>query len=207
MSYNILKDNEELIEGINLINLKYPNYDPDKLYDSKIKEYYSLEMILNSLESYPQIIEQFIKIMFFDYIIGNTDRHPSNWGVLKKDGNIIGLSPIYDNGSSLCAYIKEDKINDYLGNDKVRFKSLVITKSKSRIRIDKYNKKEPTHLEVMKYLKDNRNDFSNNLNNINKNLNIESIRSILNSIDEISLARKQLIEKYIIEKVKLINEL
>ena len=207
MSYNILKNNEELIEGINLINLKYPNYDPDKLYDSKNEEYYSLEMIMNSLQLYPKLIEEFIKIMFFDYLIGNTDRHQSNWGVLKKDGSIIGLSPVYDNGSSLCAYIQEDKIENILGKDKLKFEALVNTKSKSRIRINKYDKREPTHLEVVKYIKENRDDFYNNLDNINKNINNESIKNILDNIDEISLLRKKLIEKYVLEKIKILNEL
>ena len=207
MSYNILKNNEELIEGINLINLKYPNYDPDKLYDSKNEEYYSLEMIMNSLQPYPKLIEEFIKIMFFDYLIGNTDRHQSNWGVLKKDGSIIGLSPVYDNGSSLCAYIQEDKIENILGKDKLKFEALVNTKSKSRIRINKYDKREPTHLEVVKYIKENRDDFYNNLDNINKNINNESIKNILDNIDEISLLRKKLIEKYVLEKIKILNEI
>ena len=84
MSYNILKQDEELIEGISLINLKYPNYDPEKLFDDKKKEYYSLEMIMNSLEGIKDLKQNFIKVIFFDYIIGNTDRHQNNWGVIKK---------------------------------------------------------------------------------------------------------------------------
>ena len=207
MSYNILSKNEELLEGINLINRKYPNYDPEKLFDSKKKEYYSLEMILNSIEDYVGLEQEFIKIVFLDFLIGNTDRHQSNWGVLQKDGKINGIAPIYDNGSSLCSYIPESKIIDYLERDKLKFKSLVDTKSRSRIRVDKYNKKEPTHLEVIKYIKENNIQFNENAEIINKKINQYIIKELLNNIKEISENRKILIEKFILEKKEQLNKI
>lgn len=45
--------------------------------------------------------------LFFDALIGNTDRHQDNWGLLFKFGNIKNLSsmvrigPCFDNGTSL----------------------------------------------------------------------------------------------------------
>lgn len=208
MSYNILKENEELIEGISLINLKYPNYNPEKLFDSKKKEYYSLEMIMKSLDEVENLKSSFLRVMFFDYIIGNTDRHQSNWGVIKNNEDIIKLAPVYDNGSSLCAYVREEKIQEFLGNDTYKFNSLVNTKSRSRIRIDKFAKKEPTHLEVMKYLKENMNkEFNRNLKIINEKINEENINSILDKIEEISEQRIELVKKYIFAKKELINNI
>lgn len=163
-------------------------------------------MIFNSLKDYEGLEAEFIKIIFLDYLIGNTDRHQSNWGILKKDGEIAGMAPIYDNGSSLCSYIPENQIDDFLGTDRLKFNALVDTKSRSRIRIDKHNKKEPTHLEVIEYLKANRKDFYNNLNNVNENINRDKIRKILDNINEISVKRKELIEKYILKKIELINK-
>lgn len=61
----------------------------------------------------------------------------------QKDEN-IRLCPLDDNGSSLCCDIDESKIDSYLGNDKVRFNSLINSKSTSRIRINKMQKKR-TH--------------------------------------------------------------
>ena len=210
MSYNLLKNKEELIEGINLINLKYPHYDPDKLYETEKKEYYSLEMILNSLQlkDMSGLEEEFIRVMFLDYFIGNTDRHQNNWGVIKKNGVITGIAPIYDNGSSLCSYIKEEKIEEFLGKDQLKFKALVDTKSTSRIRIDKYNKKEPTHLEVVKYLKENyKKEFDKNLRNLNEKANRAAIEKIIDDIEEISEKRKELIKRYMNAKKQLINNI
>lgn len=208
MSYNILKEKEELLEGVNLINLKYPNYDPDKLYDTKKEEYYSLEMILNSLKEFEGLEKEFYKIIFFDFMIGNTDRHQSNWGVIKEEEKIVGIAPIYDNGSSLCAYIKEENIDSYLGKDKLKFKSLVDTKSTSRIRIDKKKRKEPTHLEMIKHIKGNNEEiFIENLNRINSKLTEDVIDNIINNMKEITLKRKKLIKKYITTKKEIINKI
>lgn len=153
LSYRINKKGENLIEGVRLINKYYPNYNPNTLYDEEKGEYYSLEMILNSLKEYSFQKETF-KILIFDFVIGNTDRHQNNWAILQGEDD-IRLCPLYDNGSSLCCYLLESKLDGYLGNDKVRFQSLVDTKSRSRIRIDKINAKEPTHLDVLEYLKSN----------------------------------------------------
>ncbi|MGG7153583.1 HipA domain-containing protein, partial [Clostridium neonatale] len=123
MSYLINKQDEILIEGIYLINELYPSYDSYTMYDSVNEEYYSLEMILNVLSKY-NLSKEFLHILIFDYLIGNTDRHQNNWAILQK-GEDVKLCPLYDNGSSLCCYIKEENILTYLGNDKVRFNSIV----------------------------------------------------------------------------------
>ncbi|GAA4084221.1 HipA domain-containing protein [Zhongshania borealis] len=40
-------------------------------------------------------------VAIFDCLIGNTDRHQENWGAIYKEGDIIVLSPLFDNGTSL----------------------------------------------------------------------------------------------------------
>lgn len=208
MSYLINKDDEILIEGIYLINEMYPFYNSYTMYDSMNEEYYSLEMILKSLNKY-NLKKEFVKIVIFDYLIGNTDRHQNNWAIIQK-GEKVRLCPIYDNGSSLCCYIKEENIVTYLGNDKVRFNSLVNTKSKSRIRIDKKSKKEPTHLEVIKYIKIHYNDYIEEfLFIVMKCISKESIDKLLNDYDEslISSDRKELIRRFLLEKLRLIKEI
>lgn len=207
MSYLINKEEEILIEGISLISSKYPNYNPENMYDDWKKEYYSLEMILNSLQEY-NLTEEFLKIAVFDFLIGNTDRHQNNWAVLRVKDNIT-MCPMYDNGSSLCCYLEEKNINSYLGNDEMRFKSLVNTKSRSRVRLYKKRKKEPTHLDILKYI------YSNYyisvielVNTINKNLTEEAIEGLISIYDNelLSYERKQLIKKFLMEKIDLLNK-
>ena len=133
MSYNIIQNpNELLIEGINYINSAYPKYDPEKFRDMDSGAVYSIQMIEKALER-TFLFEDFLKIPIFDYLIGNTDRHQSNWAVI-WDGKDLRMSPLYDNSSSLCAYISEKQMEGYLGNDQNRWNSLVERKSRSIIR-------------------------------------------------------------------------
>jgi len=44
--------------------------------------------------------QKFWLMFLFDAILGNRDRHEGNWGFVKKNSK-TGLSPIFDNGSSL----------------------------------------------------------------------------------------------------------
>lgn len=163
-------------------------------------------MILNSLKDY-DFQREFLKIPVFDFLIGNTDRHQNNWAILQKDED-VRLCPLYDNGSSLCCYVTESNIDTYLGNDKVRFNSLVDTKSTSRIRIDKYIKKEPTQLYVLKFLRENYCEvIVNTIYNIIYNVNENNIDDILREyIGLMSEKRITLIKKFLMEKINLIRE-
>lgn len=206
-NYQINQDDEILIEGIQLINKYYPNYNSDTLYDSKNEEYYSLDMILKSLEQY-NFRRDFFKIVVFDFLIGNTDRHQNNWAILQSDKN-TRLCPLYDNGSSLCCYIQESQIDSYLGNDKMRFNSLVNSKSTSRIRLDKKIKKEPRQLEVLEYLRNNYyEDVVDFIKTILYNINQISVNNLLGEYTEeiVSKKRKTLIKKFLMEKIDLMSE-
>ena len=111
-------------------------------------------MILNSIY-YNRFESDLFKIIFFDYIIGNSDRHHSNFGFLvNKDQHYqnsdIELAPLYDNGSSLCAYIDKNVVDNIL-KDKMKFESIINTKSKSMIG---WNDIRPIkHLELISKIK------------------------------------------------------
>lgn len=207
MSYE-MTGTSQLVEGINYISTKYPEFDPDHLVDKVSKRVYSIEMIKEVLDGVIEF-KEFLKVPVFDYLIGNSDRHQSNWGILISDGNKV-LSPLYDNSSSLCAYLSEKQVNGYLGNDFVHWRSLIDTKSKSIIRRTYCEKNRPTHLQMMSYIKENY--YSETYELVKKvvdRVTTDWICGILNEYveTELSETRKKVILQFLVSKVANINKL
>lgn len=196
------KSKESLIEGVTLISKYRPNYDTFKLKDLDSNEYYSFDMILESIKLYG-LKHDFFKVVIFDYLIGNSDRHHSNWGILQSDDK-IKFCPIYDNGSSLCCYVKESDIKSKI-NDNQWFNSIVISKSKSIIRLDQTKKSKPTHKEVMQYLSDNYyEDTVDFVKNIKEKLNEDVISNLIEkySYNILTEERKYFLKRYLVKKIE-----
>jgi hypothetical protein len=148
MSYFVCDKQEYLQEGIWLISEKYPKYNADTMQDEEDGRYYCIDHLCSVM---PHGFEKaWIQMLLFDFLIGNSDRHQSNWAILikpsfdkKKISFRVRWSPLYDNGSSLCCFINNEELNQLLGKDKERFEALVDSKSRSRIRIDGFRKKRP----------------------------------------------------------------
>lgn len=215
MSYNIITDQySKLLEGIEFIQSRYPYYDKDKLKDAYSDTKYSVQMIKNSIRLID--FSKFYKIIIFDILIGNSDRHHSNWGIMPKrkrdEMNRItnvyfDFCPLYDNGSSLCAY--EDNNNlDIFFKDKMKFEALVNTKSKSAIGWE--NERPIRHFELLKKLRDNEYEVTiPYIEKIKNNINEESIDKILNEFDNniISVKMKKLLKIFILERRKRMLEI
>ena len=161
MSYLVNQSDEALIEGAWFILGKHRHYDVDTMRDSETGKFYSLEYFseISRSMSDTEVIHRFwIEMMLFDFLIGNSDRHQNNWAfispIVDKNRNVIRIRPcpLYDNGSSLCCYVKDTELKEYLGKDRNRFNALVNTKSKSLIRINGSDKRRPLHTEVVKHL-------------------------------------------------------
>ena len=220
MSYNLVDsdvgDNfTNLLEGIVFIENHYPYYDKDKLEDTYSNSKYSIQMIQNSLNGILEI-DEFYKIVIFDILIGNSDRHHSNWAILAR-GIVYktpedmfdvffnySMSPLYDNGSSLCAYEDNNNLEIFF-KDKMKFEALVNTKSKSAIGWE--DERPIRHFELLKKIKDNAYDGTiQYVEKIKTNINEEKIDKILSEFNNniISIDMKKLLKMYILERRKRI---
>lgn len=217
MSYSFVSNSTSLIEGVEFILGKYPYYDRDSLTDTYSNTPYSVQMILESMKGIFEI-GVLAKILLFDALIGNSDRHHSNWGITEEKGflslgngvipaNALYLSPLYDNGSSLCSYINENDIETIL-KDKMKYESIINTKSKSAIG---WNDIRPIrHFELIKNLRDEYFDETVYfVKNINEKVTEKSVEDILNTFDDnvISPKMKILLKNFIIDRKNRIIEI
>ena len=216
MSYNILDDpKSNLLEGIVFIQHSYPYYNKNKLEDLYSNMKYSVQMIQQSLEGIIGI-EKFYKVIIFDILIGNSDRHHSNWAIKPKshsvdENNTIKITteicPLYDNGSSLCAYEDNSDISIFF-KDKMKFEALVNTKSKSAIGWE--NERPIRQFDLLQKLKDTSYSLTiQYIEKIKSNINENSIDIILNEFDNtiISEDMKKLLKMYILERRKRMLEI
>lgn len=209
MSYLINARNEVLIEGISFINQIYPDYNAQEMYDKSVNEYYSLEMLVKTIEKYG-LLTDLLKMLVFDYLIGNSDRHQNNWALIQDSNGNLKFSPLYDNSSSLCCYVKENDIPNILGRDLNRIRALVDTKSRSIVRLDKKAKRTPRHYEVLSYIWENYNkEIAGFVELIKVEINETAVNKILSKYPEdiLNNDRKILIKKFLAEKVKLMYQL
>ena len=212
MSYFVCEENEILKEGIWFISAKFPKYDAEKMIDMDNNEYYCLRHLL---EAVPGVLSttMWIRMMLFDFLIGNRDRHQSNWAVLiklEKDKSVrLRWCPLYDNGSALCCYFDDTDIPELLGNDRNRFESVVDSKSKSMIRIDGSKKSQPSHREVVRYLLQNYGATKEIAKEFLEELLPEKITELLAEYPEelLSKTKNEMICRFLNRKCQILKEL
>lgn len=115
-------------------------------------KFYTISNIKNKLDELDvNLFYDFIKIMIFDALVGETDRHEENWGILRLNGK-YRISPLYDNGCNLLREFKnEEWAKKYYDN--IKSFDAYINKSQTLV-YKEDNKSRYKHFELIKYLSD-----------------------------------------------------
>ncbi len=89
------------------------------------RDYYTFEFAENAIKSmFPdqgdEIMQEFVKMLVLDAIIGNNDRHFYNWGVIThlRTTKIPTFAPIYDTARGLFWNQREEKVVEYFEHPK-----------------------------------------------------------------------------------------
>lgn len=126
LSRYFLRNEEELIHGADI----YAGYMNDRDFVENIeaqnlsREFFTVQFTYTVLQTiFPQqaaiIFREFIKMLLFDALVGNNDRHFYNWGVIRdlESHQEPCFSPIYDTARGLLWNESEEKIVDLALND------------------------------------------------------------------------------------------
>ena len=108
-------DGFELIHGNQILAALLRDYDPQKRFrqsDHTVHNVLStIDRIFETNAANRSAKERMAEYMVLDALIGNTDRHHENWGVLfrrKQDSWVRVLAPSFDHASSLGRELRDE---------------------------------------------------------------------------------------------------
>ncbi|WP_010597592.1 HipA domain-containing protein [Rickettsiella massiliensis] len=143
----------------------------EKLEDRNWKEYWS-------------------EVFLFDALIGNTDRHQDNWGIIEnKESFKKTIAPVFDNGTSMGREIYKKKFQTWKQQDYDKY----ISKGFHHIRVD-IESKNPGHYELLHEMMRKYNVKKTMLNLLNK-VNIKNITKILEYLTKFDIPVKLTTER------------
>lgn len=160
--------------------------------------FYTVSNIKKTLDNIDNnLFRGFIRLMVFDALVGETDRHEENWGIEITESG-YEFSPLYDNGCNLLREFRNEEYANIYYNDLNKFDAY-INKSKTYI-YKEDNKQRFKHFELINYLNENYHDILiKDINNLNK-LTDSIIENIVNKIPDELLTDKH--KQYIIYYLK-----
>lgn len=150
---------------------------------------------------------KFKKMMIFDCLIGNNDRHSENWGVCYDIfSDLLELAPFYDNANCFTSQLDEKNILKYLSNKKLIEK--YVKKSKQPgFYLDPFNPHNPNHYETIEHLIKTELDMRDLINELLQNSYIDYVDDIMANIQQLDVPVKYKLSdnrrKVILEILKL----
>ncbi|MBE3906219.1 hypothetical protein HJ154_19975 [Vibrio parahaemolyticus] len=134
-------DTERFIHAGSYFKRLIPDFD-DKT--GKQHNLTDMNLFIRTLAIHAELVTDRLKwladMALFDALIGNTDRHQENWGVVFQSDGKSRLSPLFDNGTSLGHERFLDKVKDW---DKNRIEAY-LRKGRHHLRI----KREDTETRI-----------------------------------------------------------
>ncbi|MBK5242989.1 hypothetical protein [Clostridium sp.] len=78
---------------------------------SFVRDYWEIDDSINIIKELGYI-EDFLNITFMDALCYNIDRHTFNFGILRKDGEPVGLAPNFDNNLGLSGVLNNSGLEN-----------------------------------------------------------------------------------------------
>ncbi len=223
LSEYFIKEEEQLVHGADFYAL-YLNGDIDfveAIQDNKKiddQHFFNIQLVKEIFIKYfpfdySNLFESFIKMLIFDGIVGNNDRHAYNWGVIKsvKVNEPMRFAPVYDTARGLYWNISENNVLKVLASvDKNGYNRNIenyILSSRPKIGWD--GEGSLNHFELLKRIYSSEMGITkqNFVNLVSEN-NLKKCLSVVNNDfkELFSENRRELITKCIKLRFEKINE-
>lgn len=96
-----IQKKEEFIDGVSLIHQIDPGFKNTSLINPQTHQYYTVDLILRSVEKYG-FRKEILHMLIFDALIGNRDRNPANYGIIiNHKEKSVRFAPLFDSCTSL----------------------------------------------------------------------------------------------------------
>ena len=126
VSESFIRHDQELFPGNQILARHVSEYHPSRRFR---QNHHTLENIWLALEHAFEETEgadsakaRFAEFLVLDAVIGNTDRHHENWGVVRRrtaDGWIGYIAPSFDHASSLGRELMDKRRDGLMANNRI----------------------------------------------------------------------------------------
>jgi hypothetical protein len=215
LSRFFLHKNERLIHGAEICGqyLSDPEFAEEIALSRKsARELFTFEFIRDAIRtvfpnSFESILFDLVKMIVFDGLTGNNDRHFYNWGVIdtkKKTSKLPTFAPVYDSARGLLWNMNDDGVKIYY-EEYLRFVKAENRKGGNKVvnyirdaspRISIEGNEKATHFELIDFLKRCSNEYREIANALAKEENERLV---------IELFRKEFYPLFIKERQELLT--
>ena len=123
------------------------------------RDFFTLKFTRDALrhiydERWLKIYHDFAKMLIFDAIIGNNDRHFYNWGVVKNIQNPqkVKFSPIYDTARALFWNVDEAEIERWAANPNLMNRKIESYVNQSKPKVGLEGRQVVNHFDIIREL-------------------------------------------------------
>lgn len=142
------------VSGLSYMQLLIKDYDSEK---GKQHNFQSIKILHSALARKfkweMDWLKHWVATLTFDTLIGNTDRHQDNWGIiwLYKDNKAFPLrmTPVFDNGTGMGHEILKDKFERFNEDEKI---SRYVAKGCHHMKWSLYDQKRYSQIEFLEKL-------------------------------------------------------
>jgi HipA-like C-terminal domain len=207
LSKYFLNENEKLIHGAEICG-EYLNdislAEEIANHKTTSRELFTFEFIKDAIrtvfpESFENLLLELVKMITFDALAGNNDRHFYNWGVidtLKKTPKAPTFAPLYDSARGLLWNVSDENCKHFLRLHKQNGKKVVNYIEEASPRISIEENKEANHFQLIDFIKIYNKEYKQIVISLASNENQEKV---------IRMLQKEFFPMFIQERCELIK--